>query len=118
MTVDVTGTWYGRACRTGTGTGPPATSCSSWSNRDQTVTGFLRVERVDSELRLDSRSTRVLSMAPWLAMCSASARRVAAVEGELTVSGDEMNGRRVTCRQLPNLSTPCRSILSPASPPR
>jgi len=114
VTVDVTGTWYGSP--PGAGYGQPGDFLLELKQEGSVVEGFLR-----SGTSQGTSNTGPLS-GPITGTVAADVFRFrdarGAVEGELTVSGDEMSGtvsvagvRRLYLRRI-DPSSP------PASPPR
>jgi hypothetical protein len=114
VTVDVTGTWYGSP--PGAGYGQPGDFLLELKQEGSVVQGFLR-----SGTSQGTSNTGPLS-GPITGTVAADVFRFrdarGAVEGELTVSGDEMNGtvsvagvRRLSLRRVDPSSLP-------TSPPR
>jgi hypothetical protein len=114
VTVDVTGTWYGSP--PGAGYGQPGDFLLELKQKGSVVEGFLR-----SGTSQGTSNTGQLS-GPITGTVAADVFRFrdarGSVEGELTVSGDEMSGtvsvagvRRLYLRRVDSSSPP-------ASPPR
>ena len=94
VTVDVTGTWYGRAESTGTGSSPPDL-LFELEQQGSTVKGFLRLPAGGSSLATAGYSR--LSPGPLEGTVAGDVfrfrQRDGNLEGELTINGDMMSGR-------------------------
>jgi hypothetical protein len=119
VTVDVTGTWSGRAVPLGTSGAPPEISFEL-EQQGSIVKGFMRLPAGGSSLSV-AHAFRI-SPGPIDGTVAGDVFRFrltnSSLDGELTVSGDEMTGlvswsggRPITLRRV-DPSSP------PASPPR
>jgi hypothetical protein len=114
VTVDVTGTWYGSP--PGAGYGQPGDFLLELKQKGSAVTGFLRSGTSQGTSNTGPLSGPITGTVAADVFSFRDAR--GAVEGELTVSGDEMSGtvsvagvRRLYLRRI-DPSSP------PVSPPR
>jgi hypothetical protein len=120
VTVDVTGTWNGSVGGMGTSGGKPPDFLLELEQQGSMVKGFMRLPAGGSSASVSYGSR--ISPGPLTGTVAGDLFRFrltnGSVDGELTVSGDEMSGqvswsgsRTITLRRV-DLSSP------PASPPR
>ena len=110
VTVDVTGTWYGRVASAATASGSPELSFEL-EQQGSTVKGFVRVTAKGGP------GTNIYSGGPIEGTVAGdvfSFRDMRGTNGELTVSGDEMNGRASLLGSSQPLSL---RRIDPSSPP-
>src|SRR5215831_11552552 len=110
VTVDVTGTWYGRVASGGTASGSPELSFEL-EQQGSTVKGFVRVTAKGGP------GTNIYSGGPIKGTVAGDVfrfRDMRGTNGELTVSGDEMNGRASLLGSSQPLSL---RRIDPSSPP-
>ena len=110
VTVDVTGTWYGRAA-----TNPPAEFLFELAQQGSVVKGSLQVGNRSISYSGDL-SGPIEGTVAGDVFTFKSTR--GSVEGELTVSGDEMNGRATLAYSRPLSLRRADPSSRPASPPR
>jgi len=110
VTVDVTGTWYGRVASTGTASGSPELSFEL-KQQGSTVKGSMRVTAKGGP------GTNIYSGGPIEGTVAGDVfrfRDMRGTNGELTVSGEEMNGQVSLLGSSQPLSL---RRIDPSSPP-
>ena len=119
VTVDVTGTWYGRAESTGTGSSPPDL-LFELEQQGSTVKGFLRLPAGGSSLAAAGYSR--LNPGPLEGTVAGDVfrfrQRDGNLEGELTINGDMMSGRMSLGGSYPISFQRVNPSSPPGSPPR
>jgi hypothetical protein len=119
VTVDVRGTWYGRAAITGTGTAPPDL-LFELEQQGSTVKGFLRLPAGGSSLATAGYSR--LNPGPLEGTVAGDVfrfrQRDGNLEGELTINGDMMSGRMSLGGSYPISFQRVDPSSPPVAPPR
>jgi hypothetical protein len=119
VTVDVTGTWLGRVAGTGTG-GLPPDFLLELEQQGSTVKGIMRFPAGGTSPGVSYQSRIAPGPVDGTVAGDLFRFRVTngSVEGELTVSGDEMDGQVSWSGRRPVTLRRVDSSSPPASPPR